>query len=529
MSADPNENYLASDVRLHKRLRVSVAVVLLVGVFFRLYSIDYHLYWNDEVYTSLRIAGYQVTEIEDELRDQQVVTVAEMQKYQVVNSTRTVRDTIQGLADEEPQLAPLYFVLARQWVACFGNSITAIRSLSVLFGLLALPCVYWLCREIFDSSSVGLIATALFAISPAQVTFAQEARPYSLFVLIVLVSSIALLRAMRFDSAGSWAIYAVTVVLGLYTQILFGLVAIGQAIYVFAVTRFAVCRTSLRYVIASAIALAAFLPWILVIFKDRGPQGTSWTQFPQSFMDCLTRWAGIVSRGFFDLGVALTDSLAVKLSVLPLVALVLLLILYSIYFLIRTAPLQQWLIVGTVAASIALPLLIMDIALGRRYGTTRYILPSIVGLQICMAYLLSAKISDSASSPRRRVLWQAIGVMLLLAGTISCAVRSRNEMWWNKSPGKYGDYPQIAAIVNQSDQPVVYCFGPWRKTQMICHRLDPNVHLQLLSDETVPRLSTDFNEFFLFNPTEAARSNVEQNCDVRVEQTLGSLWKLVQR
>jgi uncharacterized membrane protein len=456
-----------------------LVAILLFGGFLRFYNIGQQFYWNDEVYTSLRISGYQVSEIENELRDKQIVRVADMQKYQVAGPSKTVRDTIDGLAQEEPQLTPLYFVLARQWCRSFGDSITVTRSLAACFGLLTLPCVYWLARELFNSVNVGLSATALIAVSPAHVVFAQEARPYSLYVLMVLVSSIVLLRAMRSNAGGNWVVYAITIVLGLYTHILFGLVALSHAIYVFAVTRFAICRASICYVIASALALATFVPWLLVIINQSGPKGTSWTHTHQSLVASLTRWSGIVSRAFLDFGIAPTDSLSVKLSVMPLVALILLLIAYSIYFLIRRAPRQQWLFVVALIGSVALPLIIMDLALGRRYGTTRYILPSMIGIQLSVAYLLATMLGDSAAGSRRRRLWAAIGVVVFLGGSLSCALRSRTEMWWNKSPGKYGDYPQIARIVNQSDQPVVYCYGEWRTTQMICHCLDSDVRVQL--------------------------------------------------
>ena len=96
------------------RIRVFVAAAILIGFFFRFYAIDRQLYWGDEVFTSLRIAGYQVMEIENELMDQPLVRVADMQKFQVPGPQKTMRDTVQGLADEEPQHPPLYFVLARR-------------------------------------------------------------------------------------------------------------------------------------------------------------------------------------------------------------------------------------------------------------------------------------------------------------------------------------------------------------------------------------------------------------------------------
>jgi uncharacterized membrane protein len=45
------------------------------------------------------------------------ISVEDLQrKYQQINPEKTWLDTVKGLATEEPQLSPLYFILARFWV-----------------------------------------------------------------------------------------------------------------------------------------------------------------------------------------------------------------------------------------------------------------------------------------------------------------------------------------------------------------------------------------------------------------------------
>ena len=119
--------------------------------------------------------------------------------------------------------------------------------------------------------------------------------------------------------------------------------------------------------------------------------------------------------------------------------------------------------------------------------------------------------------------------MLMTLGIVSSIVRSGTEMWWNKAPSDYGDYPQIARIVNRMEQPILFCYGEWRLTQMICHRLDNSARLQLLADDVVPELSTEIGEAYLFNAPESARTNLEQGGNVIVEKTCGQLWKVVQQ
>lgn len=83
----------------------------------------------------------------------------------------------------------MYFVMVKQWVQWFGNSITITRSFSALVSLLAFPLIYLLCQELFNSSVIGWIAVSLLAVSPLHILYAQEARSYSLWTVTILLSS----------------------------------------------------------------------------------------------------------------------------------------------------------------------------------------------------------------------------------------------------------------------------------------------------------------------------------------------------
>ena len=84
-------------------------------------------------------------------------------KYQQINPEKTWLDTVKGLATEEPQLSPLYFILARFCVQSLGPQVAAVRSLSAGIILLVFPRVYWLCWELFRSASVGWMAVTIVA------------------------------------------------------------------------------------------------------------------------------------------------------------------------------------------------------------------------------------------------------------------------------------------------------------------------------------------------------------------------------
>ena len=203
-------------------LRLLIIVLLLLSVFFRFVNLGRKFYWKDEAFTSSRSA-YTKTELVEQIFQGNNIGIRDIQTYQHLNSEKSVID-IKGLAVEEHILPPLYFVILRFWVQLFGDSVAVIRSLSVLISLLVFPCLYWLCLELFQSSLTGWVAIALIAVLPFHLLYAQEARPYILWILTILLSSATLLYAMRRKTGFSWTIYAVSLSLGLYSFLFTGLV-----------------------------------------------------------------------------------------------------------------------------------------------------------------------------------------------------------------------------------------------------------------------------------------------------------------
>ncbi|MEO6863321.1 MAG: glycosyl transferase family 39, partial [Microcoleus sp.] len=102
-----------------------LAIGILLGIGFRFFEIDRKLYWHDEVYTSIRAAGFTRQQIDDELFQNRIVPAPELQKYQRIKPGSTAADTIRSLALEDPQHPPLYFLMARLWMQQFGSSVAA--------------------------------------------------------------------------------------------------------------------------------------------------------------------------------------------------------------------------------------------------------------------------------------------------------------------------------------------------------------------------------------------------------------------
>ena len=490
---------------------------MVLGVFFRFVNLDRKVYWIDETYTSLRVSGYVETELVNQISNQQIFGIKQLQKYQQVNPQKSVIDTIRGLAVEEPQLPPLYFIMAREWAQRFGSSVAGMRSLPAVISLLAFPCIYWLCIELFASPLTAWMACALFAVSPFHVLYAQEARPYSLWTVTILLSSASLLRAMRLNKGRSWGIYSATVALGLYSYLYFGLIAIGHGIYVLGIEGLRLKKLK-AYLLASITGLLIFLPWIVVLISNWSnvSNKTGWhnPEVAQPFAVLVRFWISNLSRVFIDFG--LLEDLPRPVSILLKASTLILFILlgYSIYFVIRSTP-KRSLFILTLTFTTALALILPDlISGGLRSTVTRYIVPCYLGIQLALAYLLATKLT---STPKIQTqIWRIITTTLLSLGVISCVISSQADTWYTKYTNY--DNPQIARIINTSVNPLILTdtqnkagidFNNLGTLMSLSYPLQSKVQVLVVQPNLA--LPNTFSDVFLIQkPTETIKDAIEQ-------------------
>jgi hypothetical protein len=107
-----------------------------------------------------------------------------------------------ALADVNP---PLYYLVLRAWVGLFGHSEAALRALSAGLGTLFVVAVIWAAREILGSHA-ALWSGAFAALAPQHLYYSQDARAYTLLTLTLVLSYVALWRAMSDDSWKWWGV-----------------------------------------------------------------------------------------------------------------------------------------------------------------------------------------------------------------------------------------------------------------------------------------------------------------------------------
>jgi mannosyltransferase len=110
----------------------------------------------------------------------------------------------------------LYYALLRAGLH-FGQSEFFIRSFSILFAVATIPAIYWLARQLYDRK-IALLAAALFTVNAYNVRYSQEARSYTLFVLLATLSCGLFVSWLRKPSRGKHIGYILTSVLAVYAH-----------------------------------------------------------------------------------------------------------------------------------------------------------------------------------------------------------------------------------------------------------------------------------------------------------------------
>ncbi|HAZ49136.1 MAG TPA: hypothetical protein DDW76_14220 [Cyanobacteria bacterium UBA11369] len=507
------------------RIGVLLVVMLVIGIFFRFYNLDRKVYWHDEIYTSLRISGYTKQELTQEIFNGSVIGIEDLQKFQRPNREKNLIDTINSLAIEEPQHPPLYYAIARWWVEIFGYSVKTMRILPALISLLAFPCVYWLCWELFRTPLVGWVAIALIAISPFHVLYAQEARQFSLWAVTILLSSAALLRAMRLKTKPSWRIYGVTLALGFYTFPLTGMVAIAHGIYLWVIEGFRLSKTVASYLLASLAGLIAFLPWIVFIINNFTVVkiSTEWNQ-KDIAKSLLLQWFGWqTSQIFIDLGDMPKQMMNLAMII------ILTIIGYSIYFLVWRNTQKIWLSLLSMILVNLLPLILPDLIFGgQRSIVIRYLTPMVLGIQLAVAHLIATQIFGTISWSRK--IGKAITILLMTGGIVSCAVSSQANNWNVKK--NHHDATQIAQIINQTQRPLLMSTNNEvniGEILSIGYLLNPKTKFQLVIEPNFPQIPDGVTDIFLFNPSQGWREKLEKDFNYKVDRVNPGeldLWKL---
>ncbi len=460
-------------------IRLLLALTICLGVFFRFYHLDGKVLWEDEIFATVHMLGYTEAAVVEAAPT--LVDAGALQRFfhlpDPTQQQHPLSATIHSLASEDPQHPPLYYVLGRLWMQRFGTTVSAMRSLSALFGVLVVAAMYALGRELFRSESAAWLGTAVVAVSPFHVLYAQEVREYSLWSVALLLLSLTFLRAVRLGGTGHWLLYTFVLASGLYIFPFTALVAAGQGLYLIVGAGPRSRRTLVAYLTAGVAGCALFAPWLSIMLRsgglDRGMSGILNTRIaPLTVVTTLLRnsRSAFVDFGLFQLGPLHSTAINLGLTVI-----VMSLVAYALYHLVKREERSVWAFVGLAFLLPMLPLVARDLVSGGGLvNQSRYFTPLYLGLELAVVSLFRAALGREPGSAARRGRW-AIGA-LLAGGVCSCVISSRAATWANK------DYEQnrtIAQIVNAAANPLVVSDFNTSRTLGLGYYLLPSVRMRL--------------------------------------------------
>ena len=164
--------------------------------------------------------------------------------------------------DSHPGREGLFFYLAAPIAAMAGLSHVSIKVAAALVGVVSIPAVYWLGREVFDPWT-GALAAYLLAISHWHIILSRMGYRAVLVPLLVALCLVFLVRGLRRGSNRDYALCALCVGLGMQSYNAFMVVPpmVGLVL---------VLARMLRRRLGASIAWRSVALWVLVVSVD-GP------------------------------------------------------------------------------------------------------------------------------------------------------------------------------------------------------------------------------------------------------------------
>ena len=186
---------------------------------------------------------------------------------------------------------PLYYTLLHFWIGWFGTSEAALRSLSVIPGVLSVGLIYALAKKLF-SPGVALVAALYQSVSSFQIYYSQEARTFAWLVFLVLAAGLALWNALQANPGRRrflyFSSYALISAFALYAHFITVFFLAGFGLFVLFRRR----RQLIPFVASSAVAVLLFLPWLMTLLRTAAGGGQQYRRYfflklPQAYFSFL--------------------------------------------------------------------------------------------------------------------------------------------------------------------------------------------------------------------------------------------------
>ena len=165
---------------------------------------------------------------------------------------------------------PLYYTLLHFWLQLGAESDTAVKLLSLFWGVLLIPAIYALCQQLFSNRLVSLTAALLVAVSPFHILYSHELRMYTQLMFLVVAGTTVYLQARHKNGAGWWILTGILFLSAVYTHLFAFFVLAGVGLHT--LVKFRNNRRAFWAITAIiAIILLCFVPWLKLILAEVEP------------------------------------------------------------------------------------------------------------------------------------------------------------------------------------------------------------------------------------------------------------------
>lgn len=355
-------------------LVLPLMALILLAFALRLVNLDAFSFWTDEGLTPLR-SGYPALEI--------------------LSNRITIQESISQ--DTHP---PLYYLLIHVTSRLWGETDFAYRYPSLLAGVLLVPLLYQFGRRL-GGIRAGLLAALFTAVNPLQIYYGNEARMYTLLVLLGAAASYVLWRALTgADLRRSLLLYGLLAGLAFYTHYTAVFLIAGQSLFWIGL----LWQQGYKRLILGLGALALLLAVPVIPYTVprlfTGAEANYYHVPPATMISDVWR--------FFSLGLSVDYNETVVNGVLLITAVLSLIGLWAAGMWLKRAFLLVYLLVvvfGLMAGSLIKPM----------YQGVRHIMVGSPAFLLLLAlgadYLLALRLRPG---PNGRFLWRAASFVFIL-------------------------------------------------------------------------------------------------------------------
>jgi len=179
---------------------------------------------------------------------------------------------------------PLYRLLLHCWMWFFGDSELSVRTPSVIFGVSSVAVLYKLGAMLFNKWT-GLMSALFLTLSAYQINYSQEARAYSMMVLLTLISFYFFIRLFAGKDYKVLIGYVLSTTALLYSHYYGLFFVVAQALFVLGVYSLKRYRRKTplfrTWALAGGAVAALYIPGFLYLaYYLAHPQRYTWIPKP---------------------------------------------------------------------------------------------------------------------------------------------------------------------------------------------------------------------------------------------------------